>query len=243
MTIRGDERPSADQRWIDRLVDGELDDDQRRALLARLDAEPDGWRRCALAFLEAQCWREALGPVSHRAKPRAVEAAAAPVASPAGALPRSRLALAAGMAAMAFALGMAAGGAIRPSGDRAAREGSLARGPRVPGPAAPSGAVSRADGPGGAAAIRTVATLEFGTPVDETTSPVKIPILAGPGLDERWLRARPSPVSEYVRARWERQGYEVEEHRRLVPVGLEDGRDAVIPVDEVKLHYVGRQLY
>jgi hypothetical protein len=26
-------------------------------LLASLDAQPDGWRRCALAFLEAQIWR------------------------------------------------------------------------------------------------------------------------------------------------------------------------------------------
>jgi hypothetical protein len=44
-------------------VDGELPDAERRALLLRLDTEPDGWRRCALAFLEAQNWREAFGPL------------------------------------------------------------------------------------------------------------------------------------------------------------------------------------
>ena len=51
-----------DLRLLDRLVDGELTGPERRALLARLEAEPDrdGWRRRALAFLEAQCWREAL---------------------------------------------------------------------------------------------------------------------------------------------------------------------------------------
>ena len=47
---------------FDRLADGELGDEQRRELLARLDHEPDGWRRCALAFLEDQALRQALEP-------------------------------------------------------------------------------------------------------------------------------------------------------------------------------------
>ena len=45
---------------FDRLVDGELDESARRALLRRLDHEPDGWKRCALAFIEAQAWRDAM---------------------------------------------------------------------------------------------------------------------------------------------------------------------------------------
>ena len=45
---------------FDRLVDGELDEAARGALLRRLDHEPDGWKRCALAFIEAQAWREAM---------------------------------------------------------------------------------------------------------------------------------------------------------------------------------------
>ncbi len=49
---------SLDAGCIDRLVGGELPEDARRALLLRLDAAPDGWRQCALAFLEAQMWRE-----------------------------------------------------------------------------------------------------------------------------------------------------------------------------------------
>lgn len=46
-----------DDALFDRLVDGELSADERRALLASLDDRADGWRRCALAFLEAQAWR------------------------------------------------------------------------------------------------------------------------------------------------------------------------------------------
>jgi hypothetical protein len=51
-----------DERLFDRLVDGELADAERRELLLSLEQQPDGWRRCALAFLEAQSWREAVSP-------------------------------------------------------------------------------------------------------------------------------------------------------------------------------------
>lgn len=50
-----------DAMLIDRLVDGELSGDERRQLLMSLEAQPDGWRRCALAFLEAQTWRSTMG--------------------------------------------------------------------------------------------------------------------------------------------------------------------------------------
>ena len=50
-------------RRLDLLVDGELDENDRRELLRGLDREPDGWRRCAMAFLEAQTWKQALGAI------------------------------------------------------------------------------------------------------------------------------------------------------------------------------------
>src|SRR5271157_3352130 len=63
---------------VDLLVDGELSESDRRALLLQLEHEPDGWRRCALAFLEAQCWKAELGQVVPPAAPaRAVPASQA----------------------------------------------------------------------------------------------------------------------------------------------------------------------
>ena len=53
-------QPILDDRLLDRLVDGELDGPQRAQLLAAIDAEPGAWRRCAMAFLEAQAWEGAL---------------------------------------------------------------------------------------------------------------------------------------------------------------------------------------
>src|SRR5262245_40719061 len=60
-----DNLPLNEDILIDRLVDGELTGDERRQLLQSFDKRPEGWRRCALAFLEAQSWREELGQVAH----------------------------------------------------------------------------------------------------------------------------------------------------------------------------------
>jgi hypothetical protein len=49
-----------DPQILDRLVDGELAEIERREVLQTLERQPDGWRQCALAFLEAQSWGEAL---------------------------------------------------------------------------------------------------------------------------------------------------------------------------------------
>src|SRR5262245_25714797 len=45
------------QQWLERLVDGELTEETQRQLLLAMDAQPDSWRRCALAFVEAQALR------------------------------------------------------------------------------------------------------------------------------------------------------------------------------------------
>jgi len=45
---------------IERLVDGELTQAERRSVLMKLDQDGEGWRRLALAFLESQALREGL---------------------------------------------------------------------------------------------------------------------------------------------------------------------------------------
>ena len=52
-------KPLSDE-FIDRIVGGELTPAELRDAVNRLDCQPDAWKRCALAFLEAQCWRESL---------------------------------------------------------------------------------------------------------------------------------------------------------------------------------------
>jgi hypothetical protein len=117
-----------DDRLIDRLVDGEVPDVERRALLLQLDAEPEGWRRCALAFLEAQSWREALNPLAGAGVARNL---ALPDLQ--GRRPRSwsRFATMTGLAAsvaVAFALGWASN--IKPT--QTIQDASVANGAQSP---------------------------------------------------------------------------------------------------------------
>src|SRR5262245_17750719 len=106
--------PPIDQRLLDRLVDGELDAAGRRELLNALDDQPGGWRRCALAFLEAQAWRSELrGAVRRRFS---VTAPAAAVAAG----PRSRHVRLgqAGVIAAALIVAFGAGWLVRPGDGR-----------------------------------------------------------------------------------------------------------------------------
>ena len=208
---------------IDRLVDGCLDDAERRVLLLKLEDEPDGWRRCALAFLEDQAWRAALGV------PAAPNVLKAPAVVPRRRWPvMLRMSAAASVLAATFAAGFATGGAPR-SGIE---------------PATGWQAASKADPARSGIALPPIREVGYVDVVDASNGespPGRVPILAGPGLDERWLREQPPSVPEYVRAQWERKGYQVDERRRLVSLDLEDGRRVEIPVDEVNVEFVGNR--
>ncbi len=80
MTHTPDNRPPLEPsdhvpRLLDRLVDGELDRDGQRRLLAHIESN-NQWRDLALAFLEAQAWQQDLGALRQPALP------AEPVAEP-----------------------------------------------------------------------------------------------------------------------------------------------------------------
>jgi hypothetical protein len=226
MNLAGNGLTPLSDAQIDRLVDGECDDAERRALLLRLEADPDGWRRCALAFLEDQAFRSALaGPVP---SVPLVRPSLAP-SKDRKALAAVRVAVAAGLIAATFALGFALGG-----GSRGRDAVDLARADAPP-PARDPAEVDDV--------IREVgwASLKVGAGGEETVR--RVPILAGPGLDEAWLRSRPSAVPEYVRAQWERDGFQLAERRQLLSLNLDDGRRLAIPVQDVEVEYVGQATY
>ena len=215
-----EDRPDAlDARFLDRLVDGGLSGPERCDLLLRLDADPEGWRRCALAFLEDQAWRQALGAHLSASLPAPVRVARRP-----GRSRLRRASLAASLLAATFAGGFASRGLVGPG------PVSVITQAKPPSPVNPP---SRA--------IREVGSFELVDASAGETPPQRFPIRSGPGLDERWLREQPPTVPDYVRARWESEGYQVAERRRLMTVGLGDGREVSIPVDEVEVRYVGQQ--
>ncbi len=247
---------------IDQMVDGGMTPDELRKSIERLDAAPEGWRRCALAFLEAQSWADAFrsidGTIAENAPGVSTDSPARSFTtlSPAPITfttePRRRLitsALAAGIALVAFSLGWL-GHEVRTrsdlernvppalASDSKTPESHPNKSPQLvhqPEPLQP-GSIS------GLSAdrlptVREVARLRIGT--DDAVS-AEVPIFAGPGINQRWLLEQPPPVSEHDRAIWQRQGYELEQQRRLLSGPLADGRRATVPVDHVQVRYVGQ---
>lgn len=218
---------STDDAIFDRLADGQLNERQRRDLLAGLDDEPDGWRRCALAFLEAQCWKQTFGAIA-----REIEtiSSAGPAAAPRPA--RSpwpgRLGAALAMAA-SFLLALWLGWQLQRD-----RIGDLARDARPA--ASPIAAVPGGEMPSEPWRLVTVsAPGRNGKP----GRAIELPALERDRLDERWLQGAPQAIPERVRAALARTGHEVQQRRELLPVPLDDGRQLVVPVDNVDVHYVG----
>ena len=62
-------------------------------------------------------------------------------------------------------------------------------------------------------------------------------------LDEQWLQNAASPIPGNVLQSLDRTGHRVEQQRELVSVPLKDGRQLVVPVNHIKVHYMGNGPY
>jgi len=229
-----------DDGTLDLLVDGELSEAERRELLASLDHMPDGWRRCALAFLEAQRWRKELSAVARQsAAPAGEGRPARPVAVRRG-FPGGvwgTLLAMAGSFVLALAGGWVASGLLRtpgmPSGGPALEE--VAAVPATPqGPAPPT-----AEPP---SSWQLVSVPVEGGPAGAPKT-VQLPAMERQSLDPHWLERSPPPIPPDILDFLRRSGHEVRQSRQLVPFPLKDGRQMVFPVDQVDVHYVGNPAY
>jgi hypothetical protein len=178
-----------DARLIDMLVDGELSDPRRADLLHRLEKSSGGWRQLSLAFLEAQCWRQAL-------KSDASIALKQP-ATCARQTRRRSIAWTGAWAAsalVAFSLGLAVTARSQPE--------------TLVNKTAPAPAIVR--------------------DANATAPPIQSATMA-------------RTLSPAARQQLERLGFRVHERPRVVSVQQPDGQTVQVLVNEVELHFVGRQ--
>jgi len=232
--------PTSDDQRFDLLVDGELNEAARRELLSGLDDEPAGWRRCALAFLEAQTWRQECGAIGGEARaelPPHRRAAWFRLGGPAGTL----MAMAA-----SFLVALVLGGLVQgiwssgaPAGGPPIDGQFVLEGPKAPLPSekSPEGLQGappeqRATGPG------EVRWVEFSGPEGEGQT-IRLPAMERDQLGENWPDSLPTPMSPELLEHLQKAGLRVEQRRRLLPWRMKDGRRLVVPVDEVDVHYVG----
>jgi len=239
---------SPDERLFDLLVDGELSTEEQRELFARLDARPEGWRRCALAFVESQAWRSDLRTMTAvRAETSPPSSAPSPVEPPAMTKPKpdevpptpvrpargfrlprwsqAAMTLAASLLC-AFFLGLEAR-RIWPAADAPKTIAVVPDVPRVP-DKAPSTADNQATL---VSQNELVGALTLGRTPQES---VEVPVFRGPEY-EQWVRDQPSAIPEDVRRAMEASGHHVEVERRFVPLTLEDGRQVIVSVEDVEV--------
>ena len=226
-----------DDILFDRLVDGELSAAERRALLESLDARPDGWRRCALAFLEAQSWRNELRQVA--GEPPATAAAATKTAAPTVAREAYNDA---GRRAVAGRGGRAC--SWRSSSARWQREhGDSDR--RRPGQdertACERAAASRCAAPN---AAKPSDALNLWVRDDAgQMRRVRVPLVDASALDNELGMQFQTGVPDDVRNRLHDHGYTVQSKRQYAPLWLENGRPMIVPVEDTKIVPVSNKVY
>ena len=261
-----DRIPSDRDHLLDLLVDGELTDAARGELLLWCEQDPQGWRRCALAFLEGQSWSEgakglAAGPRQPGAGASASLAAETflrdeDAAGEASLIPASKLTptiemqtrtsggawrwrTALGPLAMAASFLLAFGLGLLTRG------GWLAGDPTQPDRDRALGNRVATQEPAGAPASRGPlgqVRLVVGGP-NGSADEIELPVVEGEAFDPAYLRSRPAAVPLDVEQALERMGHRVQQRRELVPLRLEDGRRLIVPVDRVEVHPVGNRDY
>lgn len=219
---------AAMRRRIDALVCGELPTQERRELLAWLDADAARWRTCGLAFLEAQAWCEALeeedsgfrvqgSVIQGRNSVTGVQTATAAVQGARRPWLAPLLVLAASLAAFICGLGVQEIRHNQPE----------------------SRPIADAEFPADRfldSAAPLVATVPVkGGPLGPLSATLQIPVRPVEGTSDV-----ASSVPDSVRRQWERRGYELVEQRRYLPARLPDGREVMVPVNEVKMKFVGK---
>jgi len=222
---------------LDRLVDGEMSADDRRQMIAALEARPDGWRRCALAFLEAQSWRGDMRRLVIDAT-RGGEAAVVPASRIAGerdagkASRWSRLNAALAVAA-SLMLAFGLGSQVRwPGGVTGGDDNSIALAP----PSLPEAA--RPDGDDDAVTL----VLNDSRGAEHR---VEVPLVEGRRLGEDFAEAPQWSASPDLQRSLGEKGLGIHARRRYAPLYFEQQNQIVpmvVPVDDAVVTPVKRKV-
>jgi len=218
-----------DERVLDRLADGELPEEDRRALLGALDDEPGAWRRCALAFLESQFWCGDFRAIRNepvaasepvKSTPTNVDLRPAPAPARSWRIFDYALAIAASLF-VAFGAGLWTRGVWNPLGAMSA--GMQVAGQGSSGPGVPTTTV----------AARGTAHVRIDDPITHESSDVHVPVVEAKDMDPSWLRQPRSTMPDDIRRSLESSGNRVIHQQVPMTIELNDGRRLVVPVEQL----------
>jgi len=234
-----------DQRF-DRLVDGELGPEEYNDLLRSLDQRPEGWRRCALAFLEAQAFRRELAELAGEPD-MSVRASRLSDANTSNIRRWPALLAVAASFLLAFGMGVLFQGGW--SGTPSETEGVpiVKEDPRSESPGEPPRDVEIAETPTPKATqpsdyrgnVKLIVERPDGSGSDEFETP-----LYELSPENAWMlsedRFRAPPEIERM---LQRMGRELRWDQQVVPLETDDGQRVLIPFRQLEITPVGGQRY
>lgn len=235
-----DESNSEDVAQFDRLVDGELSVTERQQLLASLDDrnlwhDGNGWRQCALAFLEAQSW-------SHQFKQLVAEptneraTAVLPQTATSNFRTGRWLAVAASLL-VAFSLGWLTNSAPN-SGQQ---DPQFATNPQQAAPEHGALPEALADGDVSADAVTLVVRDTSGR-----NQRLQLPLMEAGDLDDRFAEQFSAALPAKLRDSFRDRGFDLQRRRRFAPMFFEQNEELVpmvVPVDDTTIVPVSRPIY
>jgi hypothetical protein len=233
--------------WLDRLVDGEVSADEQRQMLLALEAQPDAWRRCALAFVEAQTWRKEFraggNSIDGDAKPQAVTGKWRMMSG--HKTIRWRWLAMAACFVLAFSIGSATRGLWMSDTTKSTTTRSETQVATTAGSsnsvATNAAATSTASNSANINPVKSeMVKMIVPTPDGTSEQEVEVPLVEGNETDLKSMLAQQNPVlSEAALATLESTGHLVQQRRAFYPVQLQDGRQGVVPVDLVEVRDTG----
>lgn len=224
-----------DNAMFDRLVDGELSAAERQQLLASLEEQENGWRRCALAFLESQTWGGELKRMAAEPVEAAADQSATPTTRPSSHDTPTKFGQWLAVAAcvlVAFSLGWVAN-STKPDGPTAVEIAD-----------SDEPMVERLEMP-----LREDLPLENDDAITllvrDTSGNdrrLQVPLMEVEALDDQFADALPAELRDRFRDR----GFDVQRRRRFAPMFFEQDQELVpmvVPVDDTYLVPVNRPVY
>jgi len=215
---------------LDRLVDGELTETRRKEVLLKLGDEPNGWRRCAMAFLQAQAWTKDLGSLTSRPdlgmsrlnfavrqRPTFVRRLATIMAVAAGFI-------------IALFIGFRTQEMLNPRGVDTSPGANFVASDEMPRPSDDKGANDK---------WQTVTLVSNNGPKGNER-PFRLPVTERDNFD---ITQTPNTLPPDVLRSLRQAGHDVRQSRQFIPLKMKDGRQLVVPVDEVELRPVKREVY
>ena len=230
---------------FERLVDGELAPDEYRELVASLDDEPGGWRRCALSFLESQALAHELNGWMREATVvvnpvRTQDAVVSLASGPWGSFPRRWLHLATAASAafvLAFGLSILVRGWWPASDVIVPPDAQMAGRQQEPVQATLSEMPVSSDAPPATPAVPrhvrlVVNSREIHLPVESMQ----------PGAVSMFGQRR-SMIPDDVERALERLGHQIQRRHHYIPLESLDGHDLVVPVEDVRIVPVSNRVF